>query len=205
VHHDMGDIHVGYIPTYVVLTVFGAAGLGTVTGGSRPPNHTRGWRRWKPRVETAVALLLGALILIPLFADERFMREGRRSVWAPPGEPRFEVEYSAQFKQQLAAVLNEVEDNAVVLTEWALVYPYYYVAHVEQKRTNMIFIQTHPAIGQTRLAESALEYIRRHVATRPVYLSERLPEVEEVFALEPVRRGFVVAGNYVFLYRVRQR
>ena len=34
---------------------------------------------------------------------------------------------------------------------------------------------------------------------RPVYLSERLPEVEEEFALEPVRRGNVP------LYRVLER
>jgi hypothetical protein len=198
-HHDMGDIHVGYIPTYIVLTVFGVACLGTVAEGSRPSNHTRGRHRWKPRVEAAVALFLSAAILIPLFADERFMREGRRSVWTPEGEPPFEVEYSAKLKQQLTAVLNDVEDDAVVFTEWALVYPFYYVAHVEQKRTNLVFVQTYPAIGQKRLAESALEYIRRHVATRPVYLSERLPEVEEVFALVPLRRGNVV------LYRVLER
>jgi hypothetical protein len=182
IHHDMGDIHVAYIPTYVVLAVFGTTVLG-VRSVVEPA------KRWTGIAEAVlVPVLLGATFL-PMFENGAWTLEGRRAAWVPEGEPRFEVGYSERLQRDLTATVNALEEDATVFTEWALIYPFCYVAHVEQGRTTMRFIQTYPAIGQDRLADSALELIAEESAVRPVYLSDPLPEVAQSFELQPVSKG----------------
>jgi hypothetical protein len=145
-------------------------------------------------LETVAVLVLLVTILLPIFAADAWTDEGRRAVWVPEGEPPFEVAHPRALHDEITAIVNALEDDAVLFTDWAMLYPFYYVAHVEQGRTNMVFVQRHPALGQTRLADSAVEYIRREARTRPVYLPEPPQQVTDVFSLEPVVRG----GSFLF-------
>jgi hypothetical protein len=205
-HHDMGDIHVAYIPSYVILMAFGAASLGATSGSNvspagrqRPARAVIAVRPGRAAVEVVLSMVLLAGILFPLMIDDHFLRTGRPKFWVPPGEPPFEVDYSETLKRQLTACVHELEDDALLLTEWALLYPFYYVAHVEQGRTEMRFVQTYPAIGQSRLATTAVDFIRDEIERRPIYVSEPLPEIAEEYHFEPVRRGGMV------MYRLTPR
>ncbi len=102
-----------------------------------------------------MAVVLLASVLLPAFRDGAWTSEGRRAAWVPEGEPPFRVTFSEKLKGDLTRLVNALEENAVLLTDWDLLYACYYVAHVEQKETGMMFVQTYPAIGQRELAESA--------------------------------------------------
>lgn len=196
-HHDMGDIHVGYIPTYVLLAIFAVCALDVVPSSVKPASGKP--RRWRTALEVSVSLLLLGSTLIPLVADGHFMMTGRPRFWVPSGEPPFEVDYSPELNQRLSACVRGLENNAVVFTEWGVLYSFYYVAHVQQQRTGLTFIQTYPAIGQSRLADSAIEFIREQIQTRPVYVSEPLPEIADTYDFEECRPG----GMLLFRLRLK--
>ncbi len=179
--HDMGDIHVAYIPTYVILAIFASALWGARGDEQQRTRPASFWER-------GFALILLVSVLLPAFRDEAWTPEGRRSVWSPEGEP-FRVGYSEKFQRDLKELLNCLENDALLFTEWDLLYPCYYIAHVEQQRTGMMFVQTDPNVRQRKLARSAREFLRQNLPKRPVYFLTPLPEMRDEFAFKPVRCG----------------
>jgi hypothetical protein len=97
--------------------------------------------------------------------------------------------YSGKLKRDLTALVNSLENNAILLTDWDLLYPCYYVAHVEEERLGMMFIQAYPALDQRALAESAREFLRQNLPDRPVYALEPIPELTDEAVFEPTVRG----------------
>jgi hypothetical protein len=97
--------------------------------------------------------------------------------------------YSEKLKHKLAALVSSLEDDAALFTDWDLLYPCYYVAHVEQERTGITFLQAYPAIGQRELAESARQFLREQSPYRPIYFLEPLPELANEFAFERSIKG----------------
>jgi hypothetical protein len=182
--HDMGDIQVAYIPTYIVLALCAATAMG-VRSPDQDSNTTTRARWW----ERGIALALLSAVLLPAFRDGAWTPEGRRAVWVPEGEPPFRVAYSEKLKRDVTVLVKSLEDDAIVLTDWDLLYPCYYVAHVEQRRTGMIFIQIYPAIGQSELAESAREFLREKLLHHPIYVLEPLPELADEVRFEPILSG----------------
>jgi hypothetical protein len=184
--YDMGDIHVCYIPTYVCVAIFGGVGFGVfVRLLAKWPYRWAASSNWPVRL---VATLAVVVLVWPLFQEGAWNGENRRSVWVPPGEPPFRVEFP-EVNQILHGVIDSLEDDAVVFTDWSLLYPYYYIAHVEQGRTGMRFVQTFPGIGQRQLATSAIAYIDQHVDSSHIYVSRSLPELAGKYTFEPVHRG----------------
>ena len=80
----------------------------------------------------------------------------------------------------------------MVFTGWCHLYPYYYVAHLENGRTDLTFIQDYPHPYHFELADSALEYVKhlKQVSPhRPVYFSGVVTKVADAFEMEETRRG----------------
>ena len=44
-------------------------------------------------------------------------------------------------------------ENAIVFTEWDIMWPYYYVAYLEEDRADLAFIEAFPADDQENLAD----------------------------------------------------
>jgi hypothetical protein len=187
--HNMGDIQVAYIPSYVVLVILAACNLGVrrpVNLISAAPSSARAWGGG---LAVACVIALGLSMLLPMFRDGAWTEEGRRAVWVPEGEPPFEVDSSGRLAAAIRPLIADLEQGAVVFCEWSHLYAFYYIAHVEAQRTDLMFVQAYPAIGQTRLAASARDLIRAEIARRPIYLVEPLPELADEFRLEPASRG----------------
>jgi hypothetical protein len=66
-------------------------------------------------------------------------------------------------------IINQVEDNAILFTGWGMVYPLYYVAHVEQSRTGISVHETYPAMTSKPFADTAVQYIEENYGKRPIY------------------------------------
>jgi len=91
-------------------------------------------------------------------------------------------------------------ENAIIFLNWDLLYPSYYVAHVELGRTDLMFVESYPADDQDGLADSVLEFIAAHQTEQPVFVSDRLPELSAAgYHLAPLRVGAMR------LYRVVRR
>jgi hypothetical protein len=66
-------------------------------------------------------------------------------------------------------IISQVEDNAIIFTDWNMVYPLYYVAHVEQGRTGISIHETYPAMTAKPFADTAVQYVADNYGTRPIY------------------------------------
>jgi hypothetical protein len=192
--YDMGDIHVCYIPIYILIAVCGVMGLESLVWYSQKLKFPT---RWKVSIIERTLLLAALIVVIlPLFHANAWTNENRRAVWTPEGEEPFRVDYRAETKAIRNAV-KALEDDAILFTDWGLLYALYYVAHVEQGRTGLTFLQDLPAIDQKRLATSAVQYIAAQAPVRPVYLTELVPGIPQDFNIVPVeRRGITLLRVY---------
>lgn len=77
-----------------------------------------------------------------------------------------------------AATVERLEPNAIVFTDWYWLYPYYYAAHIELGRTGMQFIETYSRSDRPGLATSIVQFVQANYPDRPIYFSQRVPEIE---------------------------
>ena len=182
-----GVVHVLYIATYVPIAIWGAAGLAALADGCRELAG-RFSRRSIP-CDLLIALVGLGIVGWPMLQAGAFNEEGRRTCWVPPEEDPPRVEYSAEFHRDVARLIDELPADSVVFTGWCLLYPYYYVAHVEKGRTDLRFIQDYPHPDHFELADSAFEYVKEVSPQRPVLFTHRVKRVAESFELSPIRCG----------------
>jgi hypothetical protein len=83
-------------------------------------------------------------------------------------------------------VVNKLEDNAIVFTEWDTLYSYYYIAHVERGLTGIAFHQAYIDDGTTEVAESLAAYIAQNIDKRPIYTTIPLHDLEHLYTFEKV-------------------
>lgn len=172
VNYDVGDYFVFFIPTYVPLVLIGIVGLATLADGvswlvERRPLKTQAY---------LVGSLACALIAIPLIVPDmpiwmESIRAGYPLALEEMGDYPYPYYEPELVNKEATLVVDQLEDNAIVFTGWDMLYPYYYIAHVEQVRMGISFHETYPQDGVEELAASALDYIDGNIDTRPVYVT----------------------------------
>ena len=178
-----GIVWVMYISTYVLVALLGVVGLDWCISeiGKRVA-------RSPIALDRAVGAVGVFVVAWPMFFASAWDDEGRRAYWVPEEErDSVGVAYSAQFHDDVEWFIDGLEDDAVVFTGWCVLYPYYYVAHVEKGRTDMVFLHDYPSAGRFVLADSAIDYIREIKRTTPdraIYVTGEPPNVAAAFELE---------------------
>ncbi len=183
-NYHVGDIYVFYISGYLLLALLAGAGYAVVARvlarGRRPA-----WRVLRPLL--LIALL--AVALWPVLAPH--MPAVAR------GEAPFLVarEYPANtttryLRAEMAGVVRELEENAIVFVDWGRLYPLYYAAHIDAGRRDLQFIEARPRSESSALADSVIEFVAARVDRRPIYSLNRLVELERAgFSFRPVTKG----------------
>jgi len=188
--YDTPHVHLLYIATYLPVALFGAAGLALVGDALTALSARKGRTGRSPKALNTTLGLLGLTVVIsPMLFAGAWNDQGRRECWVPPEAAPFPAEHSPAFHRQIRLLVDGLEDDAVLFIGWPQLYPCYYVAHVEQGRTRMVFIQDYPHPYHFQLADSALEYVRQAAPARPVYFTHVVGKIEGRFQLTPVRRG----------------
>jgi hypothetical protein len=186
-NYAIWDLYVFYIPGYLLLALLATVGLGGIVDGLH--SLIRRWPRSRAMLDVVIAALALIIAVWPVF------KPNLEAVAA--GEVPFEFDgypVDAYSRNTLHPVVNatvlDLPENAIIFTDWDLLYPYYYVAHIEQDRTDLMFIETYPRDDVDGLAKSVVEYVIAKQSERPVYVSERLPELVEVgYDFAPARIG----------------
>ncbi len=164
--YDVYDYYVFYIPAILFLAI--ATGLGFAALSEVIFKI--------PKLPSFIAvLMMGVLIIANVWISFPYIAEAWESR-IPPGLEDYETVFftSPDMRRLLAEQkLKQVEDNAIIFTDWDNAYNFYYVAHVLQGRTEMDFHETNPQSGVSSLADSTLQYIEANIGSRPVYFVER--------------------------------
>ncbi len=182
-NYDIGDIHVFFIPTYFVLALWASVGAGWVVGWIE--GALRGG--WRAHAEPALAVL-GVVAAIAPFAASRADALTAGKATFINGDYPMPVDKLEEPRARAEALVAALPDDAVLFVNWDLLYPLYYIAHVEQGRTAMAFHEIYPQDDVHTFAYSALDYVAAALEDgRPVYTLERLPELRARFRLRPMR------------------
>ncbi len=182
-NYNIGDIHVFYIPTYLVIALWASAGAGSIMAA--------GWRlRHRSRSSLVTAGTAGLLVVLTLapWAESRLEALGEGLASFVTEDYPMPV-YNLHEPHDLAAtVVQALPPNAILFVDWDVLYPLYYVAYLEQDRSDLLFYESYPQEGVETLAESAVDRIQAALAAgRPVFLSDRAPELAGRFRLQPRR------------------
>lgn len=180
--YDVYDYYVFYIPAILLLVI--AIGLGFSVINEMISNISK-----IPIFVPGIAV--GILILANLW----FSFPDALSSWKshiPPFMDDYEVMlFSFPDTRRLEAelTLKDIEDNAIIFTDWDTSYNFYYVAHALHGRTEMDFHETYPQEGVSHLANSTLAYIEANIDSRPIYFTERPSELATRYKIQRTGLG----------------
>jgi hypothetical protein len=176
-NYDIWDIQVFYIPTYVLLSLSMSVGAAAILDGVA-------WALGRITIvkpwAAGGALMTGALILVSVLWP---MTPAGREAWQAGritfldgtdfAEYPYPVRDPAYPYQAVALFVARLEDDAIVFTNWDMLYAYYFVAHVEQGRTGLAFHETYPQDGVRLITASTMAYIDANLGKRPIYFDDR--------------------------------
>ena len=189
-NYEIWDLYVFYIPSYVLLSILAVAGMGAVTDLGKAAV-----RRFNSIAQTQwIDLLLeGTIILLVLgFSLWPAFQPQKESVLF--GEVPFEFdEYPAYDDLTLnisRAMVVKLPENAIVFTDWDMMWPYYYASHIIEGRRDLTFIETYPADDMDRIADSVANYVSDNLNEHPIFFSTREPGLLDAgFKFIPARAG----------------
>ncbi len=121
---------------------------------------------WNSRADIHLAIDKGYTNFIrrdhvyPLFGSDKAVRDARR-------------------------ILNHVETNAIVFSDWDKLYSFVYTAQIVIGRTDVVFHEADPSDSR-HLAVSAIAYIDSNIDTRPVYFTVMLDDLSQLYLVEQV-------------------
>lgn len=192
-NYNIFDVVVFFVPTFVFLALWIGIGLGMLM-----QSFSWGLQRiGQEKLAAPAAKLIGVIVLgltiqiwrgMALEAWESktvvFMRDTDFEEYPYPINDPQAVHREAQ------SLVDGIEDNAIVFTNWDMLFPCYYVTHIEQGRLSMDFHETYPQEGVTHLAESTLGYIEDNIDARPIYFTERPSELAARYQIIRTGQGF---------------
>lgn len=191
-NYDVGDRYVFFIPIYLLLALL----------LSFAASELQGWlarRSWGgAAVQGALLTLVAVACIFPL------LQPRWEAVIAGTNPFQQEREFLADARSRSVAtvaaqVTAALEPDAIVLTNWYWLFPYYYTAHLEQGKPQTRFVETYPRSDSPGIAASLLEYIDANIDRHPVYIDE--PDgafIAAGYRLRNVRVGPIV------LYRLER-
>ena len=200
-NYNVFDVYVFYIPTYVPLAVLASLGASTLLDGAAWLLRRTGAGRAVSYGTALIGVLLLLNVIWPMGAAVRdSVAAGHITFLDNTDFAEFPYPVHAPNRPydrglQLA---NEVEDNAIVFTNWGTVFTLYYVAHVEQGRTGIAVHEWFSQNDDPAANISVIRYIDANLGKRPIYFTYIPDSLRPIYSFEQVQ-------NDNELFRITQR
>jgi hypothetical protein len=188
-NYHPGDRHLFYLPTYLLLAAAVGVGIGRVL------DWARGFSLRRKGVFLALyplAVLACVVIVIAPHAESRWQAlVSGVGTFVDDADtypyPRDNLEEPRQLGLLRLYMLPE---DAFLVMGWRELYTFYYLAHVEGLRPNLIIKEAAPYGSGGVIADTLLdEMVAAHDAGRPVLTDEIYPGLRDQFRVLPVAGG----------------
>jgi 4-amino-4-deoxy-L-arabinose transferase-like glycosyltransferase len=189
--YDIWDLHVFFIPGYVILALLAASGAAAVEEAIARPLVR--WPNLRPAMSALLTVIVLAVTVWPILAPRwEDVARGRVPQFEFDGYPVDHFNLTGLTNSVTATVRNLPED-AILFARWPELYPLYYAAHVEQNRQDLTFHEEKPYGGSAADENSTIQYIEARIDAHPIYFTECLPELRAAgYRCEPERLGTVL-------------
>jgi len=167
-NYQIGDIHVFFVNAHLYLGIGLAAGIGaTLRWAERQP-----WLRPTLTPCLALALLISISLTRSAPSTWALLRTGEayRDLSGAPS-----AQETARWHNQISATVAALEPNALVLLGWRDLYPYIYVAAIEQGRDDLQFVEAMPYSGRDGMVDSMRAYLVDAARQHTIYAEQELP------------------------------
>lgn len=167
-NYQIGDIHVFYVNAHLYMGIGLAAGVAALLRWSS---------RWEKRRHAVTPLLAVALVISvelsrsapPTWSLLRAGEAHRDLSGAPTAQE------TVLWHSEISATVAALEPDALVLLGWRELYPYIYVAGIEQRRDDLQFLEAMPYSTQAGMGESMRAYLADAARQRTIYADQALP------------------------------
>jgi len=188
-NYAIWDLYVFFIPSYLLLTLLAIAGMGGIVDGGVALLGKNVSDQTKRIGQYVIEIALAVLVLFVVWPNFQPQVE-----YIAAGENPFEFDeypvYDEFVGAMATAVTLELPENAILFTDWDMLYPYYFAATLQQGRDDLMFIETYPADDQDGVADSVVDFVSENIATHPIYFSDNPYElIDAGFSTSPVRIG----------------
>jgi hypothetical protein len=216
VNYDINDIYTYYLLSYVPLIAAAAAGAGglldmlifffaPLVSRIRAAGKADQPSVWPQVANLALQAVLVAgllwVVVSPSTITLAYSWRGRHITFLSGtdyADYPYPVDNPAWPHEFAASLAAQVEDNAIIFTDWGTLYPVLYVTHIEQGRTGIEAHETYPSGSHDRLQGTAVSYILANLGKRPVYFTN----VDRVLVQD---YNFVEIDGQLPLYRLEKR
>lgn len=189
INYTIHDINTFYIPTYILLMPVVGVGLTLVVDfvhgwlGARKPGHLG------TLASGVLSLLVFFIALLPAWKDVSSAWEAGRitfldgtdQAWYP-----YPVNDPMAPLMTARAIVDDLDDGAIIFTTWDKLYGVLYVASVERNRSDVIMHELYPFSSDNKVSPQTLDYIARNIAERPIYITFEDPVLSQIYRLRLV-------------------
>jgi hypothetical protein len=223
-NYNIGDIHVFYISSYLIMAVFLAMGINWILSGviqskdhltaesgeftekiNKTQRAPRSLRLNFLKIPQNHASLFSTLTIIICLCAVGYPFAAERRDFIQARQANFDFNWYPYYDQldpwraDIRQMIPVLEENAIVFAEWYDLFPYHYVAIVEEGRNDLRFIEAIPYSPNWGLADSTLDFIIENIADRPIYAAWELPDLDQV----GLHTDWVYKGP-IQLYKIRK-
>ncbi|MBX2999365.1 MAG: DUF2723 domain-containing protein [Caldilineaceae bacterium] len=173
--YNIWDLHVFFIPAYVLLAILVAAGAAAIEEWitrllARPP-------ALRPAMSTLLTLLFLVVAVWPILSPRwDDVTRGRVPRFAFDGYPVDHANMTG-LHNSVTATVRQMPENAILFAHWPELYPLYYAAHVEGDRLDLTFLEQKPYREGDADENSTLQYVEDRIHSHPIYFADCLPEL----------------------------
>ncbi len=165
------DLEVDFIPSFLIIAALSGLGLQWIQNLFVKEAYSGGAVRWISAVLAIVVVFGGAFGILQgsvdaIGAKAPVFLTGYRRVYPYP------VDNPTKAHDYAHAIVDHVEGNALIVTEWHYLYPFYYVALFDDNKPGIEVVESSPSGTDGHIVQSMQDFIKESVATRPVYMTQ---------------------------------
>lgn len=176
-HYRVTDFIAFFTPSFIFTSILIGVGLGRVMNLANWIKSNYSGSSWFVR-NVRVIIVGSAVVILGILMGERtsiILPAWRTRQPAFLGWQEFNTLYpylmdnSQSAHDKAVELVNDLENNSLVFTNWAELYSYVYVASLQQKRIDLDFYQAYPE--EDILSASMADFISNNVGVRPIYFT----------------------------------
>ena len=183
------DKYVFYLPTYLLVTVAIGCGAGFLLEWThRYLLATRRHRYLAPLYLLAVALAVLMVVHPSIALRWQALRDGAATFVQE--DYAYPIDDLEEPRRRASGKIENLPENAMVISDWRALYTMYYLAHVERMRPDITIMEASPYGGKGMVADTMIQVLEEALEEgRPVFADRVYENLRNHFRVLPALGG----------------